>query len=451
MYQYAFNPFGKDLDLVSETDLLALTTVAEGWYLDYKEQPISVADLAKHLCAFANQFGGWLIFGVAEAIDGSQTAGSFTGLSEDDLAVLTLRVREAATAHASPSILYEEKRVPVAGGTRSTLIIGIPMGASTPYIHSSGRVYRRLGDQSKPESDRHALDQLWERGKQTQHLLASRLRQIPEYPDSQRDTSWVHVHFVPDLRMPDQRSELSMSAFRAIASGHSTPNFGLAAPMTSVQSAMGGYVARQTRKETASLGSLTLRWWRDGVCRVDIPINRYSVSSRMPPVYRHFSAFARAAIEQGYEDSGICDFTYFLQSLAALMNAYTYIRSETNDSRPLYATFRLRNFSHVVPFYDSSAYLKQCSDTALPFMLEGDIEFPADPDFQSMIPLRQRGLTNFPDALSESDLRNANAILAIAPLVGNIFNSAGMLWDVDEFIADRDLYRLDSLHSGPRP
>ena len=79
MYTYAFNPFGKAIDDVQEKDLIVLRDVAEGWYVDYKQEGIKTDDLAKHLSAFSNQYGGFLFIGIREAEDGSRKAGTFVG------------------------------------------------------------------------------------------------------------------------------------------------------------------------------------------------------------------------------------------------------------------------------------------------------------------------------------------------------------------------------------
>src|SRR5690348_14200117 len=62
-----FNPLAKPFDSIDLRDIERLRNVPEGWYVEYKSQPILARDAAKSLAAFANHFGGWLIFGVQAA------------------------------------------------------------------------------------------------------------------------------------------------------------------------------------------------------------------------------------------------------------------------------------------------------------------------------------------------------------------------------------------------
>jgi len=66
MYRYNFEPFNCSLENVRGSDLLKLKDVAEGWYIDYKREPIPISAFGRHLSAFANQYGGWIFIGVEE-------------------------------------------------------------------------------------------------------------------------------------------------------------------------------------------------------------------------------------------------------------------------------------------------------------------------------------------------------------------------------------------------
>ncbi len=161
MLNYSYYPFKKELEKIDAEDLLLLKEVSEGWYIDYKVKGLKVIDLAKHMSAFANQYGGWLILGVEESSDGSRTPSEFVGMPKADLEKVSRDIREASAAHVNPEILYEEKvidgpleQIGLVEG-KSILILGIPMSHNTPHIHSSGRIYRRLADQSKPKEASH--------------------------------------------------------------------------------------------------------------------------------------------------------------------------------------------------------------------------------------------------------------------------------------------------------
>lgn len=74
-----FDPFDKPLDSVVTSDLDRLRDVAEGWYVEYKRGPIGARETGKSLSAFANHFGGWLVFGVDAP---ARTPTVFSGLNK---------------------------------------------------------------------------------------------------------------------------------------------------------------------------------------------------------------------------------------------------------------------------------------------------------------------------------------------------------------------------------
>jgi predicted HTH transcriptional regulator len=106
MTYYNFNPFNKNIDEITGEDLIVLKDISEGWYVDYKENIINIKKTAKHMSAFANQFGGWLFFGIKESE--TRTAGHYLGINKDKVCELLISIREAVSAHSSPEIYYTE-------------------------------------------------------------------------------------------------------------------------------------------------------------------------------------------------------------------------------------------------------------------------------------------------------------------------------------------------------
>jgi hypothetical protein len=312
LYTYSFNPFRKAIDEVQVQDLAILKNVAEGWYVDYKREGIKTNDLAKHLSAFSNQYGGFLIIGIREDEDGSRKAGSFIGIPQEELASLSLQIREAAVSHISPPVLYEERVVigPCEeiglAANKAILIIGIPQGNNPPYIHSSGRIYRRLADQSKPkeETDRYILDDLWRRGKEERDSLSEFLKKTPELPVVQENSTWAFVYLVPNIDFPDPKIELSFEKFR-LYTVQCKESVGLPSmPMQSVYSAQGGYIARQVEKNNPGLACVALRWWHGGVARLEIPINTFSIHDfiRQQGRHKYAQAFVSELLKQEFKD-----------------------------------------------------------------------------------------------------------------------------------------------------
>jgi hypothetical protein len=217
------------------------------------------------MSAFSNQYGGWLVIGVSEKKDGSRTADEFLGIEKIEVEKNTIALREAASAHVSPEVLYEEKviegpidEIGLAEG-KAIVVVGIPRSVSPPHIHSSGRIYRRIADQSKPkeETDRYILDELWNRGEEHRKKNAKLLTEIPELPECQSDSSWAYIHFKPSERQLPPNKLLAFDEFVRIVKNSDKSMNGAHAPMSAAHSALNGYVARQIEHNNPSLASLT--------------------------------------------------------------------------------------------------------------------------------------------------------------------------------------------------
>jgi hypothetical protein len=458
MYSYAFNPLKKILEETTAEDLIGLRQIAEGWYVDYKAEGLNVSDLGKHMSAFSNQYGGWLYFGVKEAPDGSRLADSFPGIATEQVHALSLRVREAASAHVSPPLLYEERlvsgpceKIGLAEG-RAILILGIPQGVDPPYIHSSGRIFRRLSDQSKPEAekDRYALDRLIERGREFRNRIAERLRRTPELRSEQRDSTFVYIHLAPDLRLPEPKAKLSITQFRDICNNKEDAQGSISIPLDQVHASEFGFVGRQIEDNDPEFARLGMRWWHNGIARLDIPVNVWPLErfKSEPPRYRHSSEFVRELSAQRLFSREICDFAFLVQAVAALTNLYVRLRESTGDFRPLYAACEMRNLFYRVPFFNSARYIDKCRRDGVPLLMERVIAFPERPYFDNMFLLLDP-FTGF--GASDSDPISSDALpyLRVHALTHWMFSSIGVVADVEELF-DADFY-THPLSSGKSP
>lgn len=448
MYTYSFNPFRKSISEIQTQDLAVLKDVAEGWYVDYKKEGIKTKDFAKHISAFSNQYGGFLIIGIREAEDGSRKAGAFVGVAEEQLASLSLQIREAAVSHVSPPVLYEERaflgpceaiNLPA---NKAILIVGIPQGNNPPYIHSSGRIYRRLADQSKPkeETDRYILDDLWRRGKEGRDNLAQFLTKTPELPAAQENSTWAFVTLLPNIDFPDPEINLSFEKFR-LHTVECKRILGPSMPMQSVYSAQGGYFARQVDKNHPCLACPGLRWWHGGVARLEIPINTFSIQDFIGQQGRHkyAEAFVLEVIRQGFKDVEICDFSILLLCLASLSNMYRHLLKETGDNRPIYATYELRNVFYRLPFFDSMKYLERCSALGIPVIQDRITRYPTKPYLDNMLSLP--GSETAADMSSEDGIQFYPYVF-ITPIAYHILSAAGVFTDVDD-VTDAEIWGHD--------
>lgn len=456
LLNYSYYPFESHLDDIDEEDLLLLRDVSEGWYIDYKIQGLKIVDYAKHMSAFANQYGGWLILGVSESSDGCRTAAEFIGVQRSDLEKISRDIREAASAHINPEVLYEEKiihgplvDIGLAEG-RSILIIGIPMSHNTPHIHSSGRIYRRLADQSKPreETDRYILDELWQRGHDKKIKMSKFLTDVPMLPSNQADAPWAYIYLKPAQGQLGPSKKLSFSEFSNIVRNTNKNILGVHAPMTGVNSTTDGFIARQIQVSDPSQPTLTLRWWHDGVARFDIPLNLFDLSQfiKTHGENNYCKEYCQLAYDLGHSNIKIVDYSIFVQIVASLSNCYLHMLKATDDNRDIFSCFTLRNVFHTSPFVDSEKFIKRSREYSIPLTMDKNIVVPQEPSEQNMsFHERATRIVNF-DCYQE--YQPVPYVFAM-PIVFRVFEAVGITSDANELIDDTDAWGFSKVRNVP--
>ncbi len=450
---YSYYPFRNSLDELDHTDLLLLRDVSEGWYIDYKRQGLKVADTAKHLSAFANQYGGWLIIGVTETVDGTRSADEFVGIQNSDLEKVCTSIREASSAHVNPEVHYEEKIIkgPIEEigleADRSIVIIGIPTSYNTPHIHSSGRVYKRIADQSKPkeETDRHQLDKMWERSNTHREKVIKNLTSLPVLSELQEKSAWLHA-FIKQSdfeNVPDRY--LKYNEFKSIVQlqgDKKTPCF---APLDSTTTTVDGFSARQTQRNNPTLSTMGLRWYRNGTIRLDIPINSYDAFSfaeqfkSNPRALKFLERLTKDINEEHLKNVKILDYSYLLTCLMSLSGAAVHMLGKIGDNRTTYTCYSLRNVTHTIPFFDNDKYLERVELDGIPLTVDDIIRSPESPSETNM-PIIDIDLNSidFGDVSQTTD-----AIVKLASAIGiRVLIAVGAMIDPDNHSDFQDFFQL---------
>lgn len=454
MLRYSYYPFKNSLEKVDGSDLILLKEVAEGWYIDYKVQKLKIEAYAKHLSAFANQYGGWLIIGVRENNDGSRTAAEFPGIYKDDIEKISRDLREAAAAHVNPEVLYEENIIdgPIdeiaLEDERSIIIVGIPRSVNTPHIHSSGRIYRRLADQSKPkeETDRYILDDLWKRGNENQKTITKFLTQTPGLPERQSGTPWVYVYYKPSEGQLPPENILAFEEFVRIVTNTDDNILGVQVPMQAVHTTPNGYVARQIKGNDPSLASLSINWWHDGTVRLDVPLNTYNFSNFLETHEnnKYAKQYCSLAHDSGYQEIKIVDYSIFTQVVASLTNYYLYMLNSIEDKRDIYSCFTIKNVFYTSPYVDSDDFIKRIKKFSLPLTMEKNIVIPGEPTEDTMFFHSAKWRSG---DYADHDEQLKRQFQFSSPVVYRILNSVGLFSDVDTFASDIESWGFEKVHN----
>lgn len=408
-----FDPFSKSFDSIEVVDLRMLREVAEGWYVEYKAQlPPSRKEstAGKSLCAFSNHYGGWLFYGIGSD-KLSRFATDFPGIAVHDVSSYEQTLRDAARHHVNPSPFFRSRVLtgPCAElnlpSNRAILLVQIPSGHNAPYIHSSGRIYRRIADSSdpKPETDRTTLDLLYERGRRDRSRLADFITRTPALSEYE-GTNLSFVQFFLMLDPLGDRgftANMSFSRFAEIMSETSVKAGGL--PFENAFTMMDGFIARQVSGNNPYAQGLTWRYYDNTACVITLPFSSTRINSDIASVrsffdgYKYADEMIKVCIEQRLTEGTILDTNYLFPILCSVLCKFRYLISDEGYSGTFYAKATLQNIWRRVPFLDLIGYPEFLSLHGIPVIQEHSATVPPGTEFETFIELVWREFSESTD------------------------------------------------------
>lgn len=389
--KYAFTPIKSSLEIWSGIQLEILRDIGEGLYIEYKKDALQAPDIAKQLAAFANESGGWLFFGIEEK-GPERKAGTFSGINNKSISILTDRVRDVATQAIQPPVDFEYKVIegPVPEiqleKDSSILIIGIPQSFNTPHIYA-GKIYRRVADKSEPksETDHNIIQKLWQRRENARKNLEDFTSNLPLLSEQQKDNTWIHIYLITDLFL-DENYSLKFHDFVKIM----RPEFELehgGMHMDNFFPTKDGFICRHVFKNNPAYFLLSFRWWNNGNARLSIPINIYDIDSNNEIIdsYKFFKEFIFLAKTQGFSNMRIGDFSYFFHVVVNLCNQYLEINKLIINDKPIQLRIIVSNSLRLSPFIDDKEFIDNSNNYGIPVIEDKDIYIPRKVDFDNLI------------------------------------------------------------------
>jgi hypothetical protein len=424
MIHIRYNPFGdKQFSELEGKDLEVLREVAEGWYVEYKATA-TPDSIAKSLAAFSNHYGGWVFYGVVEADDGSNKAGRFPGIASSDLPRFINQINDAAKNSVHPPPYYDYKVIngpcPEIGlsGDRHIIVVAVPDGPDTPYVHRNGRIYRRIGDSSDPklENDRAVLDQLWRRSQAARNKLAEILGDEPLLSEGESDNvSYIDLFLLPDpLGAIGHHTSLSFDTFVEEMKNVSGGKV-VSIVFDHFFSMANGVVARMVDVNDPVRFLTTWRHFRDGSSHVSLPFSSAEYSfikeARWLNGYVQETAMHRLVKEKGYENCTLIDINQLAFMVFGMLERQKYLLVRGGIIGPFYAKAVLRNVWRRVPFLDTRAYIDFAKEYGLPLIQYNNAYAPPGQSYESL------EVINFDDAVN---------LEGSAKLVAAIFRGLGL-------------------------
>jgi hypothetical protein len=428
MQNYRYSPFSKPLQDIGGSDLAVLRDVSEGWFVDYKSEPISTKDFGKHISAFANQFGGWLFVGVKEGDGKSMKADAFTGIASTEVSKVLVQLREAVSRQISPPLFFEHKVIdgPVddigleAG--RSIIVIGIPEGPNPPYIHSSGRIYRRLADSSDPkaESDRAVLDSMWRKSEETKKELEAFILK-PSSRNTNVATPFCYVYLLSDLTFSAPEFDLTFADFKD-AIHIEKPESGPSINLDNVYSTPDGFMARHLADNDPLMELMSLRWWRNGNVRLTLPINLMQVPRYRPITDSLHAGFVTAMGVQADKYHKVLNLDEWLVCLFSLTARFLSLRERLGITGTIFGKTLFTNMRGATPFVGMSTYMNSVKDHGIPVVQDDQIICPSGTTAHSFLPLADQA----------NDVPLVRYLATIIPLGIQALKALGVMIDLTD-------------------
>jgi len=348
--------------------------------------------------AFANQFGGWLFYGIAEAADGGRTAGSFPGISAVEAAASEPLVRDAVRGGMNPAAYFETRilRGPCVDiglpADRAVLVVRIPEGPNTPYVHGSGRIYRRIADASDPReaTDRHTLDTLFERSRERRQRLVRFLKTSVELSEDEGEQPYASIFLLPDPL--GDRGIASRATFKEFAElMQQPPPIGTAGLVfDNIFTSARGFVARQVGTNDPHHKVLTWEYHLDGSSVVTLPLRRGLPSG--PRLYAQQSQFME--ICHPSQLSRVLDINVLLNVIAACIATHWKLSRAFGVPLQVWAKLRLENVWRLVPFLDTSGFSSFTQRFGIPTVQQSEVLVPPGTSFEELLPLDARSGTD---------------------------------------------------------
>lgn len=237
-------------------DIPLLSSLEEGWFIEFKDRLPDTAKLARSISSFANSHGGLLVIGAKEEQKTRRLA-HLTPMCAEAAEQCILRSREAVTSHVTPTPYFEAKAVEVdsldgAIEDRWIVVVSVPKGARGPYLHSNGCIYVRVGDAAVPHplSDLTQQERMWAESMTRKAELSNRIKSLSD--QGRHGAPSVHLVILAD-DVDTSSEKLTFDEFREIALARHGKKVG--AVFDHVQSLDTSFIARRTERRIEA-GSL---------------------------------------------------------------------------------------------------------------------------------------------------------------------------------------------------
>lgn len=386
-----YNPFDEKITRLRKIhlDRLVENEVAEGWYIEYKQDFPSAKKVGHSVAAFANSDGGWFIVGVKA--NRQNVADSVPGFKVAAVRNPKDRLRDIVRNHINPVPFFESTIIEVSTG-KVVLVAYIEKGDETPYVTSDGRIYRRVGEGSDPvpETDRYSIQKLFE---QSQEPI-QRIEAFCQNPFSisqlqaEEHQCWLEAYF---YTLPFDRFRFNdfhtKGFFHKLQEIFSTPVPLIALPyqghilFSNCYTSDRSYILRELPKPTDCIRlGLTVELFENGNVKMLIPVPSLPSTQIgvFTPLYAesvHYKAFLNMILQHGPQLRVIDGYRLFT-IFAVLFGQYCDLLKNQHCGYALKARLKFSECWRTLLYLDDGQYLEFLKEHGLAICPKSHIEIP---------------------------------------------------------------------------
>lgn len=402
MSKMPYTLFHEKIENLTINNLQILENITEGWFVEYKREVSNASTIAKSISAFANTYGGWIFYGLEEKKDEyGKKIGAFSQpkIPSENINRLESRIDSAVKSHISPTPYFERKTL-IDSNNKAIIIIFVPEGNNAPYIHSSGKLYRRVNEQSDPseEKDRVVFERLLQRSQTYRQYLSDFLNEKFNKSDINLQQTYLHCYFLPDpLNHKEHHSKIEIYDFKELLNKKYSDEdywfsgiFEIPFKINNIFSTTDGFIARHSLTIDPTSLSFTWRYYENCSSIVTIPIPTCAISQNREIInflkgYQNSPEFINMLQSLKSNSCRIIDISWIHWILTNVIKKYRHILLANNCKESFYAKARIENIYQCIPFIDCNRYLPFISEYGLPIIQDNETTTPVGLTLESLI------------------------------------------------------------------
>lgn len=371
MKKIDFYPFDVERDKLREKDLLKLKSIPENWFVEYKEKIVDLKKISKEICAFANQNGGYIFFGISE--ESNRVMKELIGIPPAQLQSGINNIELSATTHCSPSVKVDIESIGLENGN-FVLMVSVPKGNQAPYLHSSGAIYRRQNDQSLPVQNQQDIEELQKRGQKHNEKKYLKLTSKTALPDHNPPFAFINLLPVDELVF-----DIPIDPKKIYKLAQEVDETKCSLPFDRAEFIAKGIRLSQRINNVPSNPTYSINLFYDGHCRIDIPLNHVTLDSfsYLHEQYDHenVSSFINECLSQKLDKkTKVIDYSYYIHAATSGIKSYMHLANKLGITKDFRVNYELVNIGYSIPFINSQNYINQCKTRGLPFTFENEIK-----------------------------------------------------------------------------